>query len=223
VNLLDTSLPTGVTPKLRLAMLGGGVGSFIGETHRLAARLDNRYDLVAGAFSTSPERNQTSSQQIGITPQRTYDDWRELLRQEAQRKDGAEVVAIVTPNHLHFEMALASLEHGFDVVCDKPLTNTLEEALKLHKTTKEHGLVFGLTHNYSGYPMVRHARAMVQAGDLGELRLVQVEHASGWAASLLEADGHKQAGARHQNLQDNPPSSVIWEHTRIKWQDLLQA
>lgn len=187
---------TPMVPKLRLAMMGGGLDSFIGETHRLAARLDNRYDLVAGAFSSKPERNQMSGQRCGIAAERTYDDWRELLRQEAKRKDGAEVIAIVTPNHLHFEMALAALEQGFDVICDKPLTNTLEEALKLHKVTKEHGLVFGLTHNYSGYPMVRHARAMVKVGELGELRMVQVEHATGWAASLLEAAGHKQASWR---------------------------
>jgi predicted dehydrogenase len=185
-----------IKPRLRLAMLGGGVGSFIGETHRLAARLDNRYELVAGAFSTNPERNTASGKLIGTAPERTYDDWQELLKQEAQRDDGAEVIAIVTPNHLHYPMALLALGHGFDVICDKPLTNTLEEALKLHKTAKEHGLVFALTHNYSGYPMVRHARAMVQASELGELRLVQVEFATGWAASLLEADGHKQAAWR---------------------------
>ncbi len=197
-----------IKPRLRLAMLGGGVGSFIGETHRLATRLDNRCELVAGAFSTNLDRNQASGKQIGITPERTYNDWQELLKQEAQREDGAEVIAIVTPNHLHYPMALLALGHGFDVICDKPLTNTLEEGLKLYKTAKEHGLVFGLTHNYSGYPMVRHAKAMVQANDFGELRLVQVEFATGWAASLLEADGHKQAGWR-TTPEFAGPSTII--------------
>jgi predicted dehydrogenase len=175
-------------------MIGGGLDSNIGETHRLAARLDNRYELVAGAFSSNPEKSRAAAQRFGVP--RTYNNWLEMLRQEAQRDDGAEVVSILTPNHLHFEMALAALEHGFDVICDKPLTNALDEALKLYKTAKEHGLVFGLTHNCSGYPMVRHARHMVKTGELGELRLVQVEHASGWAATLLEAEGHKQASWR---------------------------
>jgi predicted dehydrogenase len=183
-------------PRLRLAMLGGGVSSFIGETHRLAARLDNRYELVAGAFSSNSERNKASGKLVGTAPERTYDDWQNLLKQETQRNDGAEVIAIVTPNHLHYSMALLALEHGFDVICDKPLTNTLEEGLNLYKTAKEHGLVFALTHNYSGYPLVRHARVMVKNGDIGDLRLVQVEFATGWAASLLEAEGHKQAAWR---------------------------
>jgi predicted dehydrogenase len=183
-------------PRLRLAMLGGGEGSFIGETHRLAARLDNRYELVAGAFSANPERNRVSGERIGIAPERTYDDWQELLEQEARRDNGAEVIAIVTPNHLHYPMALRALGHGFDVICDKPLTNTLEEGLRLYRASRERGLVFALTHNYSGYPLVRHAKAIIKNGELGDLRLVQVEFATGWAASLLEAEGHKQAAWR---------------------------
>jgi predicted dehydrogenase len=177
-------------------MIGGGLDSNIGETHRYAARLDNRYELVAGVFSSDPERSKTAAQHYGIFEDRAYSNWRDMLAQESQREDGAEVISILTPNHLHFEMALAALEHSFDVICDKPLTNTLDEALKLHDIVRERGLIFGLTHNYSGYPMVRHARQMVKQGDLGQLRLVQVEHASGWAATLLEADGHKQASWR---------------------------
>lgn len=186
-----------VRPPLRLAMLGGGPGSFIGDAHRLAAKLDGRYVLVAGMFSTSPERSRRMAVEVGVDPERAgHDDWRALLDAEAARPDGAEVVSVITPNHLHHPMVLAALERGFDVICDKPLTTTLEDALELGRSASERGLVLGVTYNYSGYPMVRHARAMVADGQLGELRLVQVEHASGWASQLLEADGHKQASWR---------------------------
>ena len=196
MQLLDTHVGTRVPPKLRLAMIGGGLDSNIGETHRYAARLDNRFELVAGVFSSQPERSRRAAQQFGVAPERAYHDWHEMLHRESERKDGAEVVSILTPNHLHYEMALGALEQGFDVICDKPLTNSLKEALKLREVAQARGLVFGVTHNYSGYPMVRHARAMVKNGALGQLRLIQVEHASGWAATLLEADGHKQASWR---------------------------
>lgn len=188
---------TVVRPPLRLAILGGGPGSFIGDAHRLAAKLDGRYALVAGMFSTSPERSRRMAAEVGVDPERAgHDDWRVLLDAEAARPDGAEVVSVITPNHLHHPMVLAALEHGFDVICDKPLTTTLDDALELRRVAHERGLVLGVTYNYSGYPMVRHARAMVAGGQLGELRLVQVEHASGWASRLLEADGHKQASWR---------------------------
>jgi predicted dehydrogenase len=179
--------------KVRLGMVGGGPGSNIGETHRYAARIDNRYALVAGVFATDPARSQAFAEQLGVTPDRRYATWQELVEQEAQREDGVEVVAIVTPNNSHYAIAKACLEHGLHVICDKPLTTELEQAQELAELARQTGLVFGLTHNYTGYPMVRHARAMVAAGELGEVRLVQVEHASGWAATLLEAEGHKQA------------------------------
>jgi predicted dehydrogenase len=189
-------MPDGVVQtkrKVRLGMVGGGPGSSIGETHRYAARIDNRYDLVAGVFATDPARSQAFAEQLGIAPDRRYTTWQELVEQEAGRADGVEVVAVVTPNNSHYAIAKGCLEHGLHVICDKPLTTDLGQAQELAELAKKTGLVFGLTHNYTGYPMVRHARAMVAAGELGEVRLVQVEHASGWAATLLEAEGHKQA------------------------------
>ena len=178
---------------LRLGMVGGGPGSNIGATHRQAARLDGRYDLVAGVFAADAERSRTFAAALDIAPARRYATWHEMAAQEAQRSDGIEVVAIMTPNNSHYAIAKAFLAHGIDVICDKPLTNELAEALELQQMVQESGLVFGVTYNYSGYPMVRQARAMVQAGVLGAVRLVQVEHASGWASTLLEAAGHKQA------------------------------
>jgi predicted dehydrogenase len=189
-------MPDGVVQtkrKVRLGMVGGGPGSNIGETHRYAARIDNRYELVAGVFATDPARSQAFAEQLGITPGRRYATWQELVEQEAGRAAGVEVMAVVTPNNSHYAIAKACLEHGLHVICDKPLTTDLGQAQELAELTKKTGLVFGLTHNYTGYPMVRHARAMVAAGELGGVRLVQVEHASGWAATLLEAEGHKQA------------------------------
>lgn len=183
--------------QVRLGMVGGGQGSNIGETHRYAARIDNRYTLLAGVFATDPARSQAFAAELGIAPERRYATWQEMIEQEAARNkqegDGIEVVAIVTPNNSHYAIAKACLEHGLHVICDKPLTTDLQQAQELAALVEKTGLVFGLTHNYTGYPMVRHARAMVAAGELGEVRLVQVEHASGWAATLLEAEGHKQA------------------------------
>jgi len=178
---------------LRLGMVGGGPGSNIGETHRQAARLDGRYDLVAGVFASDAARSRTFAATLGIAPERRYATWHEMAAQEAQRSDGVEVVAIMTPNNSHYAIAKTFLEQGVDVICDKPLTNDLAQALELQQLAQDKGLIFGVTYNYSGYPMVRQARAMVQAGVLGDIWLVQVEHASGWAATLLEADGHKQA------------------------------
>ena len=178
---------------LRLGVVGGGPGSNIGETHRQAARLDRRYELVAGVFASDPERSRAFAATLGIEHDRRYATWQEMAFQEAQRSDGLEVVSIMTPNNSHYAVAKAFLEQGIDVICDKPLTTDLEQALELWQIVKEKGLIFGVTYNYSGYPMVRQARAMVQAGELGAIRLVQVEHASGWASRLLEAEGHKQA------------------------------
>lgn len=179
--------------KLRLGMVGGGPGSNIGETHRYAARFDDRYTLVAGVFSSDAERSRTFAATLGIAPERRYDTWQEMAERESSRADGCEVVSIVTPNDSHYAIAKAFLEQGIDVICDKPLTTDLSHALALMRLARETGLIFGVTYNYSGYPMVRQARAMIHNGDLGDVRLVQVEHASGWASTLLEAEGHKQA------------------------------
>ena len=181
---------------LRLGMVGGGPGSNIGGTHRQAARLDGRYDLVAGVFASDAERSRAFAATLGIAPARRYATWHEMAAQEAARDDGIEVVAIMTPNNSHYAIARAFLERGIHIICDKPLTNDLAQALELQRLAEARGLVFGVTFNYSGYPMVRQARALVQAGELGAIRLVQVEQASGWASTLLEAEGHKQAAWR---------------------------
>lgn len=168
--------------RLRLAVIGGGPGSFIGAMHRQAARLDDRYELVAAALSSDPERSRITGQGIGVAQDRCYPSGQALIDAEVQRPDGAEVVAIMTPNDSHYAFAMQALERGLDVICDKPMTNTLAEAEALHARVQATGLVFCLTHNYTGYPMVRQAKAMVMAGDLGEIRLVQVEYVQGGRA-----------------------------------------
>ncbi len=174
--------------KLRLAMIGGGPGSFIGAMHRLAARVDDRYELVAGVFSSDPQRSHLAGLQIGLDPERAYTDAIELIRSEASRDDGVDVVAIMTPNDSHYPYALAALENGMDVICDKPMTNTLQEAEALYQKVQEIGLVFCLTHNYTGYQMVRQAKAMVEDGQLGAIRLVQVEYVQGGRANENDPD-----------------------------------
>lgn len=168
--------------RLRLAVIGGGPGSFIGAMHRQAARLDDRYELVAGALSSDPARSLAASMSLGIPPERSYPDGHSLINAEAARSDGADVVAIMTPNDSHYRFAMLALDHGMDVICDKPMTNTLVEARALHDKVRTSGLVFCLTHNYSGYPMVRQAKAMVLEGMLGDVRLVQVDYVQGGRA-----------------------------------------
>lgn len=168
--------------RLRLAVIGGGPGSFIGAMHRQAARLDDRYELVAGVLSSKPERARQAGTEIGLPTDRIHTDVLTLLDAEAARPDGADVIAIMTPNDSHFEYATAALDRGFDVICDKPMTNTLAEAEALHQKVLESELIFCLTHNYTGYPMVRQAKAMVETGELGTIRLVQVEYVQGGKA-----------------------------------------
>ncbi|MEO8328356.1 MAG: Gfo/Idh/MocA family oxidoreductase, partial [Nitrospirota bacterium] len=168
--------------RLRLAVIGGGPGSFIGAMHRQAARLDDRYEVVTGILSSEPEKSKKACLELGMSPDRLYSSVNEMLDGEVTRKDGVDVVAIMTPNDSHYEYSMAALERGFDVICDKPMTNTLEEAEALHKKVKETGLVFCLTHNYTGYPMVRQAKAMVEDRQLGTIRLVQVEYVQGGKA-----------------------------------------
>src|SRR5271157_657726 len=174
--------------RLRLAVIGGGPGSFIGAMHRQAARLDDRYELVAGVLSSNHERAKTAGLEIGLTPGRAHTSVLEMLDSEAARPDGADVVAIMTPNDTHYEFAAAALERGFDVICDKPMTNTLAEAEQLHQEVHQTGLIFCLTHNYTGYPMVRQAKAMVMDGQLGTIRLVQVEYVQGGKAAQNDPD-----------------------------------
>jgi predicted dehydrogenase len=181
-------------PRIRLGMVGGGRGAFIGAVHRIAARLDDQYDLVAGAFSSDPERSAASAADLGVA--RSYGSFAEMARAEARRKDGIEAVAIVTPNHMHAPVAMEFLKRGIHVICDKPLTATLPEAKKLAKAAETSGVIFALTHNYTGYPMIRQAREMIASGALGEIRLVAVEYIQDWLAEPVEATGQKQADWR---------------------------
>jgi len=179
--------------KIRLGMVGGGQGAFIGAVHRIAARLDNRYELVAAALSADAKRATESAAEVGIASARSYTDFRVMAKKEASRKDGIEAVVIVTPNHLHFDAARAFLEAGIHVICDKPLTSTLEDAEILVKLVAERDLLFAVTYNYSGYPMVREARGMISAGALGAIRVIQIEYAQDWLATNIETTGQKQA------------------------------
>ncbi|MBP2291497.1 Gfo/Idh/MocA family protein [Azospirillum rugosum] len=189
---------SGSTPRrrLRLGMVGGGQGAFIGAVHRIAARLDDRYELVAGALSSDPERARASGTDLFLAPDRCYASFQEMAAAEAAREDRIDAVAIVTPNHLHHPAAKAFLEAGIHVICDKPMTTTVEDAEDLAATVERTGLVFALTHNYTGYPMVRQARAMVEAGELGRIRVVQVEYPQDWLTTPLEETGQKQAAWR---------------------------
>ncbi len=190
--------------RLRLGMVGGGPDAFIGAVHRIAARLDDRYELVAGALSSDPERGRSFALQLGIAADRAYGSYAEMAAAEAARPDRIDAVAIVTPNHRHHAPAKAFLEAGIHVICDKPLTTTVADALDLAETVRRTGLVFGLTHNYTGYPLVRQARAMVAAGELGRVRVVQVEYVQDWLTTPLETTGQKQAAWRTDPVQSGP-------------------
>ena len=181
------------TGRIRLGMVGGGRGAFIGAVHRIAARMDDQYELVAGALSADPQKAMASAADLGIAADRSYGSFAEMAKAEAARPDGIEAVAIVTPNHMHAPAAKAFLGAGIHVICDKPLTTTVAEAEELVALVKKTGKVFAVTHNYTGYPMIRQARAMVAAGELGELRLVQAEYPQDWLTEAIEATGQKQA------------------------------
>lgn len=180
-------------PRIRLGMVGGGQGAFIGEVHRFAARLDDAYELCAGALSSNPVRAAESGRDLGLADDRSYTSFATMAESESERDDGVEVVAIVTPNHLHYPMAKVFLERGFHVICDKPLTVTSEQSRELVALAKQRDRILAVTYNYTGYPMVRHARAMVVRGDLGDVRVVNVEYAQDWLATPVEQSGQKQA------------------------------
>ncbi|AZQ66921.1 Gfo/Idh/MocA family oxidoreductase [Silicimonas algicola] len=184
------------TGRLRLGMVGGGRDAFIGGVHRIASRIDGHWDLVAGAFSSTPEKSQASGADLGLDPKRVYDDFSAMAKREARMKGGIDAVAIVTPNHMHYPVAREFLKRGIHVICDKPLTSTLPEARKMAKAAETSDALFVLTHNYTGYPMIRQAREMIAAGDLGEIRVVQVEYAQDWLTEDVESTGQKQAGWR---------------------------
>lgn len=181
-------------PRIRLGMVGGGRGAFIGAVHRIASRIDDQYELVAGAFSSDPEKSAASAADLGVA--RAYGSYEEMAIRESRRKDGIEAVAIVTPNHMHAPAALPFLKRGIHVILDKPLTATLSEAKKLAKAIEASSSIFALTHNYTGYPMVRQARELIASGELGEIRLVNVEYIQDWLSEPLEQSGQKQADWR---------------------------
>lgn len=187
--------------RIRLGMVGGGRDAFIGAVHRIAARLDDQYELVAGCFSSTPEKSKASGADLGLPESRVYDDFESMARREARLKDGIQAVAIVTPNNVHFQAARAFLQRGIHVICDKPMTATLSEAKRLVSLAERSNALFVLTHNYTGYPMVRQAREMVAAGDLGLIRLVQVEYPQDWLTEATEVTGQKQAAWRTDPAQ----------------------
>jgi predicted dehydrogenase len=181
--------------RIRLGMVGGGTGAFIGYVHRVAARLDGDYELVAGALSSRPEVATESGRNLGLQPDRIYTSYEEMARKEAARPDGIEAVSIVTPNNVHYGPAKAFLEAGIHVICDKPLTSTLDDARKLLAIKPAKGAKFLLTHNYTGYPLVRQARELVRSGALGKIRVVQVEYPQDWLSTPADP-GNKQAAWR---------------------------
>jgi len=182
--------------RLRLGMVGGGQGSFIGAVHRIAARLDDRFELVAGALSSDAARAKSSAVELHIAEDRAYTDFREMAKLEAAREDGIDVASIVTPNNMPFEPAKAFLEAGINVICDKPMTLNSDEARELISIVEQSGKKFALTHNYTGYPMARQARQMIAEGALGKIRVVQVEYPQDWLTTKQEGGDNKQANWR---------------------------
>ncbi|MEM6887190.1 MAG: Gfo/Idh/MocA family oxidoreductase [Pseudomonadota bacterium] len=180
-------------PRIRLGMVGGGRDAFIGAVHRIASRIDDRFELVAGAFSSTAEKSLASAADLGVAPDRAYGDFLEMAKREARLKNGIQAVSIVTPNHMHYPVAREFLKRGIHVICDKPLTSTLADAKKLVKAAESSDALFILTHNYTGYPMIRQARQMVEQGDLGTIQVVQVEYVQDW---LTEEVSFKQADWR---------------------------
>jgi predicted dehydrogenase len=177
-------------------MVGGAPGAGIAGSHRIAMRLDDRYHLVAGVFSRNRDKSLAAARELGISEDRVYPDYETMATREAEREDGVDAVAIVTPTDSHYKIAKKLLEAGLNVICDKPLCLSVVEARELQALSEKGELILCLTHNYSGYAMVRHAARMVRNGELGEVKMVQAEHASGWAAKLLEKQGHTQAAWR---------------------------
>jgi predicted dehydrogenase len=193
---IEAASDKGAAAPVRFGMIGGGEGAFIGAVHRIAARMDGRFVLVAGALSSTPDKALRSGRALGLDPARTYPDFETMIAAERARPDGIEAVAIVTPNHMHVPAARAALAAGLHVICDKPLADSLEAGLQLEPLVAASGRLFAVTYNYTAYPLVREARALVAAGDLGTIRTVQVEYVQDWLTERLETTGHKQAGWR---------------------------
>ena len=196
--------------KLRMAMVGGGPGAFIGDVHRKAARMDGKIEIVAGAFDIDPAKSKQMGEELNLDPSRVYNDYKELLANEASlpADERIDFVSITTPNNWHFPMAKASLEAGFNVMCEKPMTMTVDEAVELEKVVKESGKTFGLMHTYSGYPMVKLAKDLVKQGDIGKVRKVVVRYAQGWLAKAIEKDGQMQASWRTDPKQSGAAGCI---------------
>jgi predicted dehydrogenase len=194
--------------KLRMGLVGGGQGSFIGPVHKMGAELNGNIELVAGAFSQSAERSRAAGKGFGIDPARAYGDYREMIEAERKRSDAIDFVAIATPNHMHLPVALAALEAGFPVMSDKPATATYDEALVLETAVAKSGLPYGLTHTYAGYGMVREARGICASGQLGQIRKVAVEYFQGWASHAVEAVPGKLAPWRFDPALNGPGGCI---------------
>jgi predicted dehydrogenase len=201
---IEGSRARGGLRPIRLGMVGGGEGAFIGAVHRMAARLDGHYALVAGALSATAEKARRSGAALGLAPERSYESFAEMVRAEAARADGIEAVAIVTPNHMHAPVAAAFLEAGVHIICDKPLATNLAEARELQRLAAVKQRIFAVTYNYTGYPLIRHARTLIADGTLGEIRVIQVEYPQDWLTEPLEGTGHKQAIWRTDPGQAGP-------------------
>ena len=196
--------------KIRYGMVGGGPGAFIGAVHRQAAALDGETELVAGAFSSSPEKSRQQGVALFLDANRVYDSYQQMAKNERRLPEGERIdfVSIVTPNNTHFNIVKTFIEAGFHVICDKPMTTTLEDAEELCRLVKKHDIIFVLTHNYTGYPMVKQARELVQRGVLGTIRKIVVEYPQGWLSTLLEDEGLKQAVWRTDPNQAGVSSSM---------------
>mgnify|MGYP001387441629 FL=1 len=201
--------------RLKLGMIGGGQGAFIGAVHRIASRIDDRYELIAGCLSSTEDKALASAKEIGIAPDRSYSDFTTMAKAEALREDGIEVVSIVTPNHMHAQPAIEFLKKGIHVICDKPMTATLDEAQELYNIVKNSEAHFFLTHNYSGYPVVREMRRLVKEGSIGKIRVVKGSYLQGWLARKEEDNGLKQAEWRTDPSRSGVAGAVgdIGSHT----------
>lgn len=205
---VESSSKTEGGGRLRLGMVGGGQGAFIGAVHRIAARLDDRYEFVAGALSSDAKRAVDSALELGLSKDRAYADFKAMAKGEASRDDGIDAVAIVTPNHLHFPVAMAFIESGIHVICDKPLVTNSADARALIEVVQERDVLFAVTYNYSGYPMIRQAREMVASGEIGTVRVIQVEYPQDWLSTRLEDSGQKQASWRTDPNQAGPGGCI---------------
>ena len=199
-----------MTRKLRMGMVGGGIGAYIGGVHRMAAAVDDRIELVSGCFSSNRAHSIESGRQLGLPDDRVYATYRDMMRKEAKQPEDSRIdfVVIVTPNNMHYPIAMAALENGFHVLCDKPMTITLDEATNLEKKLKQQNKLFCLTHNYTGYPMVKDARDLIARGKIGGIRRIVVEYPQGWLATRVETAGQKQAAWRTDPRKAGPAGCV---------------